>query len=452
MKKFIFATAFVFMAFIWASGAQAATLSLSPGSGSNSVGSIFTVTILLNTQSQAVDGVDIRYLNYSPTLLEAQDENTSQAGVQISAGTLLGNTVANSVDTANGRISFSQVAVGGSTYSNATGAALATVRFKVLTTGTAPVTFSFTSGSTADTNVAAGGSDVLTAVTNGSYTLQDTVAPSAPTGLVVTAVSSSQINLSWTASTDNIGVTGYRVERCQGSGCSNFAQIATPTGTSYSDTGLSASTVYAYRVRATDAAGNLSSYSGSASAATPALPDTAPPAAIANFSTSKATLNSVTLSWTAPGDEMDSGGEQYLSGGAKKPSPVDKLRRFLSEAIDACDKLSIPTLKLRSYLSKLGLLAQTPARYYIIKYRARPIDDTGGLIKDFRSQPWRIWSRYETKDIEGELKPALAGKRQYMEIAISSLSPSKAYYFGIQSVDDAPYNSRISNIAEIKVE
>jgi len=160
----------------------------------------------------------------------------------------------------------------------------------------------------------------------------------------------------------------------------------------------------------------------------------------------------IILSWTAPGDEMDSGGEQYLSGGAKKPSPVDKLRRFLSEAIDACDKLSIPTLKLRSYLSKLGLLAQTPARYYIIKYRARPIDDTGGLIKDFRSQPWRIWSRYETKDIEGELKPALAGKRQYMEIAISSLSPSKAYYFGIQSVDDAPYNSRISNIAEIKVE
>jgi len=307
MKKFIFATAFVFMAFIWASGAQAATLSLSPGSGSNSVGSIFTVTILLNTQSQAVDGVDIRYLNYSPTLLEAQDENTSQAGVQISAGTLLGNTVANSVDTANGRISFSQVAVGGSTYSNATGAALATVRFRVLTTGTAPVTFSFTSGSTADTNVAAGGSDVLTAVTNGSYTLQDTVAPSAPTGLVVTAVSSSQINLSWTASTDNIGVTGYRVERCQGSGCSNFTQIATPAGTSYSDTGLSASTVYAYRVRATDAAGNLSSYSGTASAATPALPDTTPPAAIANFSTSKATLNSVTLSWTAPGDDGNTG-------------------------------------------------------------------------------------------------------------------------------------------------
>src|SRR5262249_41471128 len=58
--------------------------------------------------------------------------------------------------------------------------------------------------------------------------------------------------------------------RCQGSGCSNFTQIATPTGTSYNDTGLAASTSYSYRVRATDAAGNLSGYSNTASATTQA--------------------------------------------------------------------------------------------------------------------------------------------------------------------------------------
>ena len=71
----------------------------------------------------------------------------------------------------------------------------------------------------------------------------------------------TQINLSWTASTDNVGVTGYRVERCQGAGCSNFAQVGTPTATVFSDTGLAASTSYRYRVRAVDAAGNLSAYS-----------------------------------------------------------------------------------------------------------------------------------------------------------------------------------------------
>ena len=65
----------------------------------------------------------------------------------------------------------------------------------------------------------------------------DTTPPTAPSNLGATAVSASQINLSWTGSTDNVGVTGYRVERCSGAGCSNFAQIATPTGTTHNDTG-----------------------------------------------------------------------------------------------------------------------------------------------------------------------------------------------------------------------
>ena len=99
----------------------------------------------------------------------------------------------------------------------------------------------------------------------------DTTPPTAPTNLAATAGSSSQINLSWTASTDNVGVTGYKVERCQGAGCSNFAQIATPTTATFNDTGLTASTSYSYRVRATDAAGNLSPYSPTATASTTAF-------------------------------------------------------------------------------------------------------------------------------------------------------------------------------------
>jgi hypothetical protein len=88
--------------------------------------------------------------------------------------------------------------------------------------------------------------------------------------LTATPASATQINLAWTASTDNVGVTGYKVERCQGATCSNFAQIATPASTTFNDTGLTASTSYSYRVRATDAAGNLSSYSSVATASTPA--------------------------------------------------------------------------------------------------------------------------------------------------------------------------------------
>ena len=97
--------------------------------------------------------------------------------------------------------------------------------------------------------------------------------PTAPNSLSASAVSSSQINLSWPAATDNVGVAGYRVERCQGAGCSNYAEIATTTTqTTYDNTGLAAATSYSYRVRAADARGNLGPYSPVATASTSADP------------------------------------------------------------------------------------------------------------------------------------------------------------------------------------
>src|SRR5205807_2522880 len=97
-----------------------------------------------------------------------------------------------------------------------------------------------------------------------------------PANLTATAASASQINLAWNASTDNVGVTGYMVERCAGAACSNFAQISTPAGTTFNDMGLAGSTFYSYRVLAIDAANNLSAYSSTASASTPAPADTTP--------------------------------------------------------------------------------------------------------------------------------------------------------------------------------
>jgi chitodextrinase len=130
----------------------------------------------------------------------------------------------------------------------------------------------------------------------------DATPPSAPTSLTAIAASTAQINLSWTASTDNVGVTGYRVERCQGGGCSNFAQIATSTGTTFNDSGLLASTAYSYRVRATDAAGNLSGYSNTASATTQG--DTTPPSAPTNLNATATSGTQINLSWTASTDNV----------------------------------------------------------------------------------------------------------------------------------------------------
>src|ERR1700680_1688710 len=125
-------------------------------------------------------------------------------------------------------------------------------------------------------------------------TSPDTTPPTAPSALTATAASATQINLSWTASTDNVGVTGYRIERCQSASCSSFAQIGTSPTTTYNDTGLAASTSYSYRVRATDAAGNLSAYSGTASATTQAGGAAQPISFIqSNFATPHAASTSV---------------------------------------------------------------------------------------------------------------------------------------------------------------
>ena len=93
------------------------------------------------------------------------------------------------------------------------------------------------------------------------------VAPAAPTGLTGTVVSITQINLSWTDNATN--ETGFKIERCQGAGCSGFTQIATVGSnvTSYNDTGLAAGASYGYRVRAYNGVGD-SDYSNTVSATT----------------------------------------------------------------------------------------------------------------------------------------------------------------------------------------
>jgi len=151
-----------------------------------------------------------------------------------------------------------------------------------------------------------GGTNTLTkanyiTVTTGGL---DTTPPAAPASLTASASGSTSINLSWPAATDNVGVTGYGIERCLGASCSTFAQIATSTGTSYANAGLAAGTTYRYRVRATDAAGNLGAYSPIATATTASAPDTTPPAAPASLTATASGSSSINLSWPAATDNV----------------------------------------------------------------------------------------------------------------------------------------------------
>lgn len=91
----------------------------------------------------------------------------------------------------------------------------------------------------------------------------DTQAPSAPTNVTATVQNASSALVSWTASTDNVGVTGYEIYR-------NGVKIGTSATTSFADNGLVGSTNYSYTIKAYDAAANLSAFSAAALIVTPA--------------------------------------------------------------------------------------------------------------------------------------------------------------------------------------
>ena len=91
--------------------------------------------------------------------------------------------------------------------------------------------------------------------------------PAAPSNLVATTFSTTQINLSWTDNSSD--ETGFRIERCTGASCTNFAQVAEVGAnvTTFANTGLTKNTTYTFRVRAFNSGGN-SAYSNVASART----------------------------------------------------------------------------------------------------------------------------------------------------------------------------------------
>jgi chitodextrinase len=185
----------------------------------------------------------------------------------------------------------------------------------------------------------------------------DTTAPSAPTGLSATAFSSTRVDLAWTASTDNVGVTGYRVERCQGAGCTNFTQVGTPTATSFSDIGLAASTTYRYQVRAVDAAGNLSTYSSIATATTPAAGDTTAPSAPTGLTATAISTTRIDLSWTASTDNVGVTGY--------------RVERCQGSGCTTWAQVGTPTA---TTFSNTGLVANTTYRF-----RVRAVDAAGNL-------------------------------------------------------------------------
>jgi chitodextrinase len=141
----------------------------------------------------------------------------------------------------------------------------------------------------------------------------DTSAPSTPSAPQASSVTSSSVTLSWQASSDNVGVSGYRIYR-------NGQQVRTSQTTTVSDTGLSPGTAYSYRVAAYDAAGNVSAQSSALTVTTaPTSPpaDTSPPSSPTALQSSSVTSTSLTLSWQASTDNTAVTGYRIFRNGTQ---------------------------------------------------------------------------------------------------------------------------------------
>lgn len=197
---------------------------------------------------------------------------------------------------------------------------------------------------------------------------------SVPTAATVSSPSktATTVNLSWTASTDAgcMGLTGYKLLR-------DGTEIATGlSATTFNDTGLSASTTYSYVVRAYDNFGSTDSVALGVTTSSP--PDTTAPAAITTLATSAPTVSSLTVGWTAPGDDGAVG----------------------------------------------------TATSYDIRYSTAAIT-TG----NFGS----------ATQVNGEPAPQVAGTVQSM--VVPGLNAATAYFFAMQTSDEVPNVSALSNVA-----
>ena len=157
----------------------------------------------------------------------------------------------------------------------------------------------------------------------------DTTAPTAPSGPTLAVISPTQINVSWGASSDptiagqtTSGLSGYRVERCAGTGCTFFAEVTQPSSTSYNNTALTAASTYRYRVRATDVAGNLSAYSGIASATTTSAADTTAPTVAMTSPVNGAVINGAVTSCAGASDNVGVAGVQFKRDGVNLGAEV----------------------------------------------------------------------------------------------------------------------------------
>lgn len=272
-----------------------------------------------------------------------------------------------------------------------------------------------------------------------NVTTQDLTPPSAPPSVAATAATTTQINVTWAAATDDLAIGSYRV--FQGTSAANLVQIALAPATtfSYSNYSLTPNTKYYYAVQAADTSGNLSPMSMIASATTLALPSTPGTLVASPSSTSTFQIN---LSWGASTSGMPLVGYQIFRGSTSS------------------NMVQIGTVATTTY-TDIGLSGGT--QYF---YGVRAIDSGGNLSPMSNTAnattlalpsaptglsgtvngttitlgwttgpsglPIGTYRVFRGTSVSGMVQIATVTKNSFID---SGLASSTTYYYGVQEVD-----------------
>lgn len=268
-------------------------------------------------------------------------------------------------------------------------------------------------------------------------TMSDTSSPTIPANLVVTNLLANSLTLSWSPSTDNVGVTAYEVFQ-------NGSSIGSFTTTTVNVSGLSANTAYAFSVRSRDGVGNWSSLSAALSTTTPP-PDTTAPNAPTNVTSTAVGGRTVTLSWSGATDNVGvTGYEIYRDDesigvvGAITTYTVAGLSpltiyRFSVRARDAAGNWSAPSTKYtvrtwQNLVSAFGAI-----------YASDNYDENGNYVDTSSSSDWYGYNWYNVSPPLGSgtvratftSSDSLQAQLYLSTIGCISLSPGQSQTFTV---------------------
>jgi chitodextrinase len=280
----------------------------------------------------------------------------------------------------------------------------------------------------------------------------DTTAPTVPSGVTATANSATQVTVAWTASTDAVGVTSYRVRQGGVDVTGHTADAGSPAVI----TGLSPSTAYSFTVSAVDASGNRSAESTAATVTTPAAPDTTAPTVPSSVTATANSATQVTVAWTASTDAVGVVSYRVRRGGvdvtghtadAGSPAVITGLSpstaySFTVSAVDAAGNRSAESTAATvttpaapdttAPTVPAGVTATTNSSTQITVAWSASTDAVG--VASYRLRKGGV-------DVTGAT--ALTGT----SFAVTGLTPSTLYSFTVSAVDAAGNRSAESTAA-----